>query len=240
MWLARPVLLQIPSNAFDDQEKACTEKACTRRSTSSGNPRDKVAPPIQLRTKPQNPQIPQTPKAVRPSPSSGGPPPSPPPGRLNRSCRLEARRHEAMQATPGGSPHPLHPLIPPIPSWASHHPPPLHPSPALLAMSPRLVREFSRNARASQPFPRRESTLYTGSMTPHVRKTPIARRLCRKAALVVVLVSTSLSASGCLLTKIVTVPMRVGAAVISIVPIAGNSAHDSIDTVAETIDDVPI
>ncbi len=45
---------------------------------------------------------------------------------------------------------------------------------------------------------------------------------------------------GCVFTKLVTVPMRVGAAVVSIVPVLGNSAHDSIDAVAEKVDDVPI
>lgn len=46
--------------------------------------------------------------------------------------------------------------------------------------------------------------------------------------------------SGCVLTKLVTVPMRVGAAVISVVPVAGNPIHDGIDAVAEKIDDIPI
>ncbi|PYM52913.1 MAG: hypothetical protein DMD79_27480 [Candidatus Rokuibacteriota bacterium] len=46
--------------------------------------------------------------------------------------------------------------------------------------------------------------------------------------------------SGCVLTKIVTVPMRVVGAVISIVPLAGNVAHDAIDEAAEIIDRVPI
>jgi len=46
--------------------------------------------------------------------------------------------------------------------------------------------------------------------------------------------------NGCVLTKIVTVPMRLGGAVISIVPVAGNSAHDAIDEAAETIDALPL
>lgn len=46
--------------------------------------------------------------------------------------------------------------------------------------------------------------------------------------------------NGCLLTKVVTVPMRIGAAVISIVPVAGNSAHDAIDEAAETVDEIPL
>ncbi len=45
---------------------------------------------------------------------------------------------------------------------------------------------------------------------------------------------------GCVLTKIATVPMRLGGAVVSIVPVVGNTAHDAIDEAAETVDDVPI
>lgn len=45
---------------------------------------------------------------------------------------------------------------------------------------------------------------------------------------------------GCVLTKVVSVPMRLGGAVVSIVPAVGNSAHDAIDKAAEVVDDVPI
>ena len=45
---------------------------------------------------------------------------------------------------------------------------------------------------------------------------------------------------GCVLTKLVSVPMRVAGAVISIVPVAGNTAHDAIDTAADTVDDLPL
>ena len=45
---------------------------------------------------------------------------------------------------------------------------------------------------------------------------------------------------GCVVTKVVTVPLRVGGAVISIVPLAGKTMHDAIDTAADTIDDIPI
>jgi hypothetical protein len=45
---------------------------------------------------------------------------------------------------------------------------------------------------------------------------------------------------GCVLTKIASVPMRLGGAVVSIVPGVGNSAHDAIDNAASTVDDVPI
>ncbi|MGD9731417.1 MAG: DUF6726 family protein [Desulfamplus sp.] len=44
--------------------------------------------------------------------------------------------------------------------------------------------------------------------------------------------------SGCLLTKVVTVPMRVGGAVVSIIPGVGDAMHDSIDGSAELVDDL--
>jgi hypothetical protein len=46
--------------------------------------------------------------------------------------------------------------------------------------------------------------------------------------------------SGCVLTKLITVPMRVVGAVTSIVPVVGNPAHDTIDAAAETVDKIPI
>jgi hypothetical protein len=46
--------------------------------------------------------------------------------------------------------------------------------------------------------------------------------------------------SGCVLTKIVTVPMRLVGAVISIVPVAGNTVHDVVDEAADTVDDIPL
>ena len=46
--------------------------------------------------------------------------------------------------------------------------------------------------------------------------------------------------SGCVLTKLVSVPMRVVGAVVSIVPVAGNVAHDGIDEAADGVDNLPI
>jgi hypothetical protein len=46
--------------------------------------------------------------------------------------------------------------------------------------------------------------------------------------------------SGCVFTKIVTVPMRVLGAVVSIVPVAGNTAHDAVDEAADTVDKIPL
>ncbi len=56
----------------------------------------------------------------------------------------------------------------------------------------------------------------------------------------VVLGMIAMYLSGCVLTKIITVPMRVTGAAISIIPVAGNAADETIDEVADTIDKVPI
>lgn len=61
-----------------------------------------------------------------------------------------------------------------------------------------------------------------------------------KYAVIILVLCLVLSINGCVLTKIVTVPMRLGAAVVSVVPVAGNTAHDAIDEAAETIDQVPL
>lgn len=77
------------------------------------------------------------------------------------------------------------------------------------------------------------------------------RRIMTRVA-VIGLLATMLS--GCLLTKIVTVPMRlVGSvasgvgAVVSIVPVVGNTADSTIekvdtiiDTTADTVDELPL
>lgn len=49
----------------------------------------------------------------------------------------------------------------------------------------------------------------------------------------------SMFVSGCVLTKFVTVPMRLVGAVVSIVPVAGNTAHEIIDETAEAVDELP-
>ncbi len=59
-----------------------------------------------------------------------------------------------------------------------------------------------------------------------------------KTALVLVVLSLMLN--GCFLTKVLTVPMRLGASVISIIPVAGNTAHDAIDEAADIVDEVPL
>jgi len=46
--------------------------------------------------------------------------------------------------------------------------------------------------------------------------------------------------SGCFLTKVVTVPMRITGAVISIVPVVVNTADDVVDKAADTVDEIPI
>ena len=46
--------------------------------------------------------------------------------------------------------------------------------------------------------------------------------------------------NGCVLTKVITVPMRVGGAVVSVVTAVGDMAHDAIDEAADQIYDVPL
>ena len=55
-----------------------------------------------------------------------------------------------------------------------------------------------------------------------------------------VLLLSVLILSGCVLTKVVTVPMRVGGAVISVVPVVGDEIDAAIDETADIIDAVPI
>jgi len=45
---------------------------------------------------------------------------------------------------------------------------------------------------------------------------------------------------GCFLTKIVSVPMRVSGAAISIIPGVGNTADEAIDKAADIVDEIPI
>ena len=54
------------------------------------------------------------------------------------------------------------------------------------------------------------------------------------------LIVMGLTLQGCVFTKVVSVPMRLGGAIVSIVPVVGNSAHDAIDTAAEAVDAIPL
>lgn len=49
-----------------------------------------------------------------------------------------------------------------------------------------------------------------------------------------------MSLSGCFLTKIVTVPMRIVGAVASAVPVVGDAVDESIETIADAVDDIPL
>ncbi|MBT3187301.1 DUF6726 family protein [Candidatus Thioglobus sp.] len=46
--------------------------------------------------------------------------------------------------------------------------------------------------------------------------------------------------SSCVLTKVVTVPMRVGGAIISVIPVVGEGIDEAIDDTADVIDAIPI
>ena len=46
--------------------------------------------------------------------------------------------------------------------------------------------------------------------------------------------------SGCVFTKVVTVPMRVTGAVVSVIPVVGDGVNTVLDTSADVIDAIPI
>ena len=50
----------------------------------------------------------------------------------------------------------------------------------------------------------------------------------------------SLYLSGCVLTKVVTVPMRVTGSVISVIPVVGDPIDDILGYSADVIDNIPI
>jgi len=54
-----------------------------------------------------------------------------------------------------------------------------------------------------------------------------------------IIIIVVLFTSGCVFTKVVTVPMRVSGAIISAVPIVGNQIDDVIGTQADVIDQLP-
>ena len=59
-----------------------------------------------------------------------------------------------------------------------------------------------------------------------------------KKLLVFVLISLYLS--GCVLTKVVTVPIRVTGAVISVIPVVGDAIDEVLGQSADVIDAIPI
>lgn len=61
-----------------------------------------------------------------------------------------------------------------------------------------------------------------------------------KSRIVLMIVISSLLLQGCVLTKLVSVPLRVVGAAVSIIPVAGNTAHDGIDAAADVVDDLPL
>ena len=46
--------------------------------------------------------------------------------------------------------------------------------------------------------------------------------------------------SGCVFTKVVTVPLRVTGAVVSVIPVVGDVVNNVLDTSADVIDAIPI
>jgi len=56
----------------------------------------------------------------------------------------------------------------------------------------------------------------------------------------VLILAILLLLNACVATKIVTVPMRVGGAVVSVVPVVGNVVDEGVDTAADAIDLIPL
>ena len=54
-----------------------------------------------------------------------------------------------------------------------------------------------------------------------------------------IIVIVALFVSGCVLTKVVTVPLRVSGSIISVVPIVGNQIDEVIGQSADLIDELP-
>ena len=46
--------------------------------------------------------------------------------------------------------------------------------------------------------------------------------------------------SGCVFTKVVTVPLRVTGAVVSVIPVVGDGVNNVLDTSVDIIDAIPI
>jgi hypothetical protein len=55
----------------------------------------------------------------------------------------------------------------------------------------------------------------------------------------VIIVIVALYISGCVFTKLVTVPLRVSGSLISVIPIVGNQIDEVIGQSADLIDDLP-
>lgn len=65
-------------------------------------------------------------------------------------------------------------------------------------------------------------------------------RVGENAKKIVFMCFLSVFACGCVLTKAVTVPVRVTGAVVSVVPVAGNTMNDLIHEAADAVDKMPL
>ena len=55
----------------------------------------------------------------------------------------------------------------------------------------------------------------------------------------VIIVIVALYISGCVFTKVITVPLRVSGALVSVIPVVGNQIDDVINAQADVIDELP-
>ena len=54
-----------------------------------------------------------------------------------------------------------------------------------------------------------------------------------------IIVIVALYISGCVFTKVITVPLRVSGALVSVIPVVGNQIDDVINAQADVIDELP-
>ncbi len=64
--------------------------------------------------------------------------------------------------------------------------------------------------------------------------------MIKKTAIILICVLMFSCFSGCVLTRLVTMPMRVVGGAVTIVPVAGDAAHKTIDESADLVDEIPI
>lgn len=62
----------------------------------------------------------------------------------------------------------------------------------------------------------------------------------RKLLLMIGLAAVLAFSNGCVLTRLISAPMRVIGGVLTLIPVAGDAADESLDTAADGLDKVPI
>ena len=61
-----------------------------------------------------------------------------------------------------------------------------------------------------------------------------------KLSQIIVITFLALGLSGCFLTKVVTVPLRVAGAAASVIPVVGDAVDGTLDVAADAVDFIPL